>query len=81
LGDGEVQFKKLGQQVFLGGETVGGEDGGVQGGMGVFKRVRAGQFERAVKGAQADAPRCPSLGKLFQDLKNVGNEAKLAACL
>ena len=28
LGDGQVQFQKLGQQVFLGGEAVGGEDGG-----------------------------------------------------
>jgi hypothetical protein len=36
LGDGKVRFQKLGQQVLLGGETVGGEGGGVQGGVGVF---------------------------------------------
>ena len=53
LGDGQVQVEKLGQQVLLGGEAVGGEDGGVQGGVGVFERVRAGQFEGAVEGAQA----------------------------
>ena len=47
LGDGQVQFENLGQQVFFGGETVGGEDGGVQGGVGVFQRVRAGQLEGA----------------------------------
>jgi hypothetical protein len=47
LGNGQFQFEKLGQQILLGGETVGGEDGGVQGGVGVFERVRAGQFEGA----------------------------------
>ena len=53
LGDGQIQFEKLGQQIFFGGETVGGEDGSVQGGVGVFQRVRAGQLESAVEGAQA----------------------------
>ena len=53
LGDGQVQFQKLGQQVLFGGEAVGGEDDGVQGGVGVFEGVRARQFEGAVEGAQA----------------------------
>ena len=35
-----------------------GEDSGVQGGVGVLKRVRAGQFEGAIKGAQAATDRC-----------------------
>ena len=45
-------FEKLGQQVVFGREAVGGEGGGVQGGVGVFERVRAGQFKGAVEGAQ-----------------------------
>ena len=38
-------FEKLGQQVVFCGEAAGGEVGGVQGGVGVFERVRPGQFE------------------------------------
>jgi hypothetical protein len=34
-GDGEVQLQELGEQVLLGGEAVGREDGGVEGGVGV----------------------------------------------
>ena len=52
LGDGQVQFEKLGQQVLFGGEAVVREDGGIQGGVGVLERVRAGQFEGTVEGAQ-----------------------------
>jgi hypothetical protein len=53
LSDGQVQFEKLGQQVLFGGEAIGGEDGGIQGGVGVLERVCAGQFEGAVEEAQA----------------------------
>ena len=49
----QVQFEKLGQQVLLGGKAVGGEDGGIQAGVGDFERVRAGQFKGAMEGAQA----------------------------
>ena len=52
LDDNQVAGEKLGQQVFLGGEAIGGADGGVQGGVGVFEGVRAGEFQRAVDGAQ-----------------------------
>jgi hypothetical protein len=41
------------EEVFLGGEAVGGEDGGVEFGVGVFERILAGQFERAINGPQA----------------------------
>jgi hypothetical protein len=37
LGNGLVEFEKLGQQVFFGGETVGGEDRGVQGAQATFE--------------------------------------------
>ena len=52
-GDFQVQGEELGERVFLGGEALGGEDDGVQGGMGVFEGIGAGQFERAVEAAQA----------------------------
>src|ERR1035438_9543952 len=55
LGDGKIQFEKLGQQVFFGGEAVGGEDGGVQGGVGVFEWICAGQFQGAVEGTEAQS--------------------------
>ena len=48
-----VQREKLGEQIAFGGEAVGGEDGGVQCGVGVFQRICAGQFEGAIKCAQA----------------------------
>src|ERR1039458_8108209 len=53
LGDFEVQGEELGEQILLGAEAVGGEDGGVQGGVGVFEGVGAGEFEGAVEGTQA----------------------------
>src|ERR1039458_8493857 len=53
LGDFEVQGEELGEQILLGAEAVGGEDGGVQGGVGVFEGVGAGEFEGAVEGAEA----------------------------
>ena len=52
-GDGEVQGKELGEQILFGAEAVGGEAGGVQRGVGVLERIRAGQFERAIEGANA----------------------------
>jgi hypothetical protein len=48
----EVEVKELLEEVAFGGETVGGEDGGVEGGVGVFQRVVAGEFERAIDGAE-----------------------------
>jgi hypothetical protein len=51
-GHGQVQFEQLREQVFLGVEAVGGEDGGVEGGVGVFQRMRAGEFERSIDGAE-----------------------------
>jgi hypothetical protein len=53
LGDLGVQIKQLFKQVSLGVEAIGGEDGFVEGGMGIAQRVFAGQVERAVEGAQA----------------------------
>ena len=49
-GDLLVQ-EELGEQILRGAEAAGVEDGGVQRGMGVVKRIRAGQFERAIEGA------------------------------
>lgn len=67
-GNGKVQVQKLGQQVLLGGEAVGGEDGGVQGGVGVFKRVRAGRFEGAVEATEAAFHFSQRLGAHTPDL-------------
>ena len=53
LGDLGVQIKQLFKQVSLGVEAIGGEDGFIEGGMGIAQRVFAGQVERAVEGAQA----------------------------
>ena len=39
----------------FGEKTVRREDGGIERGVGGFERVRAGEFERAVEGAQAAA--------------------------
>jgi len=52
-GHGEVEFEELREEVLLGGEAVGGEDGGIECGVGVFERVVAGEFERAIHGPQA----------------------------
>ena len=53
VGDGVVEVEELGQEVGLGGEAVGGEDGGVERGVGVFQGIRAGQLQRAIDRAQA----------------------------
>jgi hypothetical protein len=82
LGDRQVQFEKLGQQVLFGGEAVGGEDDGVQGGVGVFEGVCTGQFEGAVeagmdlrRGSAASAPAMPLVYQLrcLIGLKTVAN--------
>ncbi|MGO8927576.1 MAG: hypothetical protein ACLQU3_11880 [Limisphaerales bacterium] len=52
-GDFQVQGEELGEQILLGAEAVGGENGGVQGGVGVFEGIGAGEFQRAVEGAEA----------------------------
>ena len=49
FGDFAVEREQLFEQVFLGAETVGGEDGGVERGVGVAQRVPAGQVEAAVE--------------------------------
>jgi hypothetical protein len=41
LGGFQIQGEELGEQILLGAETVGGEDGGVQGGVGVFEGIGA----------------------------------------
>jgi hypothetical protein len=46
-GDAEVEVEELGEEVGFGQEVVGGEDGGVEGGVGVFEGVLAGEFEGA----------------------------------
>lgn len=51
--DGVVEVEELGQEVGLGGEAVGGEDGGVERGVSVFQGIRAGQLQRAIHRAQA----------------------------
>ena len=45
-GDCLVQREELGEQIAFGIESVGGEDGGVERGVGVAQRIRAGQFQR-----------------------------------
>jgi hypothetical protein len=52
-GDVKVQRQELGQEVSLGVEAVGREDGSIQGRMGVLERVLARQLEGAVKSPQA----------------------------
>jgi hypothetical protein len=39
LGDFKIQGEESGEQIILGAEAGGGEDGGVQGGVGVFGSV------------------------------------------
>jgi hypothetical protein len=41
------------EEVFLGREIVGGEDGGVERGVGILEGILAGEFERAINGPQA----------------------------
>jgi hypothetical protein len=51
-GHGQVQVKKLGQEILLGRKSVGVQHGRVERGVGVFERVLAGQLQRAIHGAQ-----------------------------
>jgi hypothetical protein len=51
-GDGEVESVELGEQIGFRIEAVGREGGGGERGVGSFQRVRVGEFERAVEGAQ-----------------------------
>jgi hypothetical protein len=60
-GDGEVKGEDLGQQVVLGIEAVGVEDGGIEGSVGVPERVLARQLQRAVERPTALASRCARL--------------------
>ena len=53
VGDFAVEGEQLFEQIGFGAEAVGGEDGGVERGVGVAQRVPAGQVEAAVEGAQA----------------------------
>lgn len=83
-GDGEVQLQQLGEQVLLGGEAVGGENGGVEGGVGVLEGVLAGQFQRPVDGpeAAADLPQClrpdpPPPGALAVRLDYLGDRIRV----
>ena len=48
-----VEGEELGEQILFGTEAVGGEDGGVERGVGVLQRIRAGQFEGAIERAQS----------------------------
>ena len=48
IGDGVVEVEDLGQEVGLGREAVGGKDGGVERGVGVFQGIRAGQLQCAM---------------------------------
>lgn len=48
--------KDPGDKVSFSKEAVGGVDGGIEGGVGVFQRIGSGQFEGAVEGAQAAFP-------------------------
>jgi hypothetical protein len=52
-GDVEVEVKELLEEVFLDGEAIGNENGGVEGGVGIFDGILAGEFERAIDGAEA----------------------------
>ena len=54
-GNGEVDLQELGQEVGVGVEEVGGQGGGVEGGVGGLEFVAAGQFEGAVEGPQPAA--------------------------
>ena len=48
-----LAMTQLGEQILLGVEAVGGEDGGFERGVGVRQRICAVQFEGAVERAQA----------------------------
>ncbi len=52
-GDFEVEGEELGEEVFLWIEAVGGQDRRIEGGVGVFEGVGAGEFEGAVEGPEA----------------------------
>jgi hypothetical protein len=45
-GDFQVQGEELGEQIFVGAEAIGSENGGVQGGVGVFEGVGPGECRR-----------------------------------
>jgi len=47
-GDGEIEFEELGEAIFFGGDVVGVEHGGVEGGVGVFEGVPAVEFEATI---------------------------------
>src|SRR6266567_5079756 len=59
-GDVEVEFEELGEEVFFGGEAVGGQYGGVERGVGILERILAGEFERAIDGPEAARNRTQS---------------------
>ena len=48
----QVEREQLGQQVFLRRETVGGQNGGIEGRMSVLQRILARQFEGSVNRSQ-----------------------------
>jgi hypothetical protein len=48
-----LDTSRLGEEVFFGGEAVGGEDGFVECGVSVFERILAGKLPRAIDGAEA----------------------------
>lgn len=51
-GDFVVEVEQLLEEVLRGGEAVGLERGGVERGVGVLEGMLAGEFERAVHGAE-----------------------------
>jgi len=74
-GDVLVEGEELGEQIFLRVEPSGGEDGGVERGVGVLQRIRAGQFEGAIERAQAwRVADCPptSIRMALQAHRNYG---------
>jgi hypothetical protein len=69
-----VEGEKLGEEVGFGGEAVGVEDGGVEGGVGVLERVFAGEFEGTVERAEAALDLGQGFGADSADLASGGGD-------
>ena len=51
--DRAVEVEELREQILFCAEAIGGQHRGVERGVGIFERVLAREFERAVDGAEA----------------------------
>jgi len=78
-----VVVRSAGSPVFLGAGVAGVENRRIEGGLGVFAWVVAGEFERSVEGSQASfeggksiGPDCMDLASHLQDAPGSGEPTK-----